>query len=333
MDEVSSASGMIAAPWELPQRFAFVTAIPQSVHGGSGCYVGISALAAGFRALGSAVETITPSVRVGSPLVDRYLFNQSLRLRREWNYDAVIGFDLDGFALPHRGQVPHVANVKGVLADAVPFERGFTRASMALQARWEARHARHADLVITISQYCKRRLRELYGVQGRIAVVPELIDLDEWQRLFDANPADPPADEFTVLCVCRFYPRKRVALLLRAANLLRRRIPELRVRVVGGGPEKASLLRLWRNLKLEPVVTWVGEITRNELAREYNESAFSDFMITGFLRQRPGTPTVGERIRVARQTCPAITHSPGLATPASQRLCVSLSVILPPRGR
>ena len=127
-----------------------------------------------------------------------------------------------------------------------------------------------ADLLITISQYCKHRLRELYGVKGRIAVVPELIDLDEWQRLFDENPADAPSDKFTVLCVCRFYPRKRVKLLLQAANLLRRRIPELRVRVVGGGPEKAPLLRLWRNLKLEPVVTWVGEITRNELAREYN---------------------------------------------------------------
>src|ERR1035437_6209762 len=184
--------------------------------------------------------------------------SQALGLRREWNYDAVIGFDLDGFALPHQGQVPHVANVKGVLGDAVPFERGFTRASMALQARWEAHHARRADLLITISQYCKHRLRELYGVKGRIAVVPELIDLDEWQRLFDENPVDPPSDKFPVLCVCRFYPRNRVALLLRAAKLLRRRIPELRVRVVGGGPEKAPLLRLWRNLKLEPVVPWVG---------------------------------------------------------------------------
>jgi hypothetical protein len=29
-----------------------------------------------------------------------------------------------------------------VLAEAVPFEHGFTRTSMALQARWEAKHAR-----------------------------------------------------------------------------------------------------------------------------------------------------------------------------------------------
>jgi glycosyltransferase involved in cell wall biosynthesis len=75
-----------------------------------------------------------------------------------------------------------------------------------------------------------------------------------------------------VLCVCRFYPRKRLALLLRAAHLLRGRIRELRVRVVGGGPEAADLLRLWRELRLEPVVTWAGELPRRDLAREYNRA-------------------------------------------------------------
>ena len=193
-------------------------------------------------------------------------------MRREWNYDAIVGFDVDGFALPRQPPVPRIANIKGVLGDAVPFERGYTRASMALQAKWEAEHARRADLVITISEYCKARLQDLYGIRSLIAVVPELIDLDTWHRLFRANPAVKHPDEFTVLCVCRFFPRKRVALLLRAAHLLHRQIPGLRVRVVGGGPEAASLVRLWHELKLESVVTWVGEASRHELAREYNRA-------------------------------------------------------------
>jgi glycosyltransferase involved in cell wall biosynthesis len=217
---------------------------------------------------------ITPTVHFLFLPVERYLFNQALRLRREWNCDAIVGFDLDGFALTPRRRhgVLEIANIKGVLAEAVPFERGLTHASMALQARWEAQHARRADLVITISQYCKDRLRELYGVRGEISVVPELIDLDAWRRLFRTNPADKHPGEFTVLCVCRFYPRKRLALLLRAADWLRRQIPELKVRIVGGGPEAASLLRLWRELKLEPVVTWVGDAPLHELAREYNRA-------------------------------------------------------------
>jgi glycosyltransferase involved in cell wall biosynthesis len=252
-------------------RLAFVTAIAQNVRQGSGCYVGIRTLANGIRALGGEVEMITPTAHFPFLPVERYLFNHALRLRREWTCDAIVGFDLDGFALNPRGRhrLPEIANIKGVLAEAVPFEHGFTRTTMALQARWEAKHA---DLVITISQYRKERLRELYGVRGEISVVPELIDLEAWRQLFRVNPAVKQPGEFTVLCVCRFYPRKRLALLLRAADWLRRQIPELRVRIVGGGPEAASLLRLWRELKLEPIVTWVGDAPLRELAREYNRA-------------------------------------------------------------
>ena len=89
---------------DLHHRVAFVTTIPQSVHRGSGCYVGIQTLATGVRALGVHVQMITPTVPVG-----RYLFNQALRWRR-WDYDAVIGFDLDGFDLPRLGRPPHIAN-------------------------------------------------------------------------------------------------------------------------------------------------------------------------------------------------------------------------------
>jgi glycosyltransferase involved in cell wall biosynthesis len=254
------------------RRLGFITAIPQSVHRGSGCYVGINTLAAGATALGNRVDLILPSVRLGSFLAERYLFNQALRWRREWNYDAVVGFDLDGFAIARRGPFPHIANIKGVLAAAVPFEHGAARAGLALQARWEGEHARRADFVITISEYCKDRLRALYGVRGPIAVVPELIDLESWRRLFLANQVTKPAGEFTVLCVCRFYPRKRLELLLRAAHMLRGKISELRVRLIGGGPERAHLLRLWRELRLESVVSFVDEPSRSELAREYNRA-------------------------------------------------------------
>lgn len=256
----------------MPARLAFITAIPQSVHRGSGCYVGIGTLARGIAALDNEVDLIAPRVRFGSQIVDQYVFNQSLRFRRVWDYDAIIGFDLDGFAIAPHPRVPHIANIKGVLADAVPFERGATRAAMTLQARWEAEHAKRADFIITISEYCKERIRELYGVRGPIAVVPELIDLERWRELFHHNPAERKQDEFTVLCVCRFFPRKRVELLLRAVHILRERIPELRVRIVGGGPQAKQLRAVSRELSLEEIVTWSGDVDLRQLAREYNRA-------------------------------------------------------------
>jgi glycosyltransferase involved in cell wall biosynthesis len=75
-----------------------------------------------------------------------------------------------------------------------------------------------------------------------------------------------------VLCVCRFYPRKRVDLLLRAAAMLREKIPELKIRIVGGGMEKARLRSLWRKLRLESVVNWIGDVTQRQLAAEYRRA-------------------------------------------------------------
>jgi glycosyltransferase involved in cell wall biosynthesis len=302
----------------MPTRLAFITAIPQSVHRGSGCYVGIGTLARGIAALDNEVELIAPSVRFGAQLLDQYLFNQSLRFRRAWNYDMIVGFDLDGFAIAPHPRVPHIANIKGVLADAVPFERGATRAAMALQARWEAEHARRADFIVTISEYCKERIRELYGIRGPIAVVPELIDLERWRDLFQHNPAERKQDEFTVLCVCRFFPRKRVELLLRAAHILRDRIPELRVRIVGGGPREKVLRSLGRDLSLEQIVTWVRDIGLHELAREYNRadvfclpSVQEGFGIVFLEAMAAGAPIVAARAAAV----PEVVHDGVLVEP------------------
>ncbi|MGI8745966.1 MAG: glycosyltransferase family 4 protein [Bryobacteraceae bacterium] len=252
------------------KRLRFITAIPLSVERGSGCYVGIRTLVDGVRALGSDVSIITPTVHLPVYTAERILFNELLR-GTEFHGDATVGFDLDGYRIAGRGKSPHVAAIKGVLGDAVRFESGFTRASLALQAKLEKLHSRRADRVITISHYCADRLGELYGVRD-VRVVPELIDLAAWRRLFAANPAPLSEGKFTVLSVCRFYPRKRVDLLLRAARLLAARIPELAIRIVGDGPEAGRLRGLSRELRLGPGVHWVGNATPDELAREYNRA-------------------------------------------------------------
>lgn len=248
----------------------FITAIPLDVTRGSGCFVGIQTLARGIRALGCEVELVTPSVHLPVFALERMIFNERLRFKR-FRAGVTVGFDLDGYRVASRSGATHIAAIKGVLGDAVRFESGLTRASLAWQARLEKLHARRADRVITISRYCAQRLEELYGVRGA-AVVPELIDVDEWRKLFEANPAPVNRGEFTVLCVCRFYPRKRVDLLLRAAAMLAGRIPELDLRIVGGGPEAAHLRDLALRLRLEKVVTWAGHATAAALAAEYNRA-------------------------------------------------------------
>jgi len=250
--------------------FQFITAIPLNVWKGSGCFIGIHTLAKGIRTLGGEINFVTPGFHLPVYAAERTLFNHMLRYRKFRGSDVIIGFDADGYSIAGGRPALHVAAIKGVMADVLRYETGATLVSMAFQSYLEKLHARRADLVVTPSRYCAERLDEFYQVRHAV-VVPELIDLDRWRDLLRDNPAPaPPEQRFTVLCVCRFYSRKRIHVLLRAAAILRGRVPELEVRIVGGGPEVGRLRHLWKELHLEGTVRWLGDVTAAELAAEYN---------------------------------------------------------------
>jgi len=214
---------------------------------------------------------ITPRIVTPVYTATRILFNEALRWRK-FNGEVTIGIDADGYSVAgKRNSLPHVACIKGVLGDAVPFETGATRASMAFQARLEAKHAQRANLVITVSRYCAERLEELYRVKNAV-IIPELIDLESWRHLFRSNPGAPDPRKFTVLSVCRFYPRKRLDLLLRAAARLRKAVPQLEIRIVGNGPENKRLQQICVELDLTSLVHWLGDIPITRLAEEYNRA-------------------------------------------------------------
>ncbi len=243
-------------------RFAFLTATPLNVARGSGTYAGITTLGRALEALGHQVNLFAPSTRFPVFTVERLVFNEQLRRTSFDRFDEIVGFDMDGW----RVREPHVAALKGVIADEMRFERGATRWTMGIQARCERAHVRRARRVIVTSRYAAARVRELYGRED-VAVVPECIDLARWRELLAANCAPPDPAKFTVLAVCRFYPRKRIDVLIRAAARLR--IPGLEVRIVGGGPEEERWRRISRGV---PAVRWLGTISREDLAREYSRA-------------------------------------------------------------
>lgn len=233
--------------------------------------MGTRLLSEGLLRLGNSVEVVRPRLQLPNFTATRILFNEKLRTR-DFHADATIGIDADGYSIAgRRNSPPHIACIKGVLGDAVHFEAGFTRASMAFHAQLEAKHARRADLVVTPSRYCAERIEELYGVKGAV-VVPELIDLNAWRHRFLANPAGPNEKRFTVLTVCRFYPRKGLVTLLQAAAQLRHTIPRLEIRIVGNGPEYKRLRQICTGLRLDAIVHWLGDVSLARLAQEYNRA-------------------------------------------------------------
>ena len=273
-------------------RLRFLTSTPLDISRGSGTYVGISTLANALRNLGTEVEFVSPKIHLPVYTAERILFNQSLRFRRLAPVDATIGFDMDGYTLSRANRGLHVASIKGVIADEMRFERGFTRATMQVQAAREKTHAQTSQAVITTSNYSAHRIQKLYKLATKPYIVPELIDLDVWTKHLEQqgnkelengglkknevpHVSPPLRDEgtttakFIVLSVSRFYPRKRLHILLEAAARLRNRIPNLELRIVGGGPEALRLKGIREKENLQPIVHFRENIAQEELIAEY----------------------------------------------------------------
>jgi glycosyltransferase involved in cell wall biosynthesis len=292
-------------------RIAFLTATPLNIREGSGTYAGISVLATGLRQRGIEIQVFAPAVPFPIFTLRRLWFNEQLR-RRSWEgFDCLVGFDLDGYRIAGRTGLPHVASIKGVIADEMRFEAGLTRLTMAVQARCERRHVQRADLVVTTSRYAAGRIRQLYDLDRDPRIVPEAIDLAAWRELFARNPARPAPQRFTVLSVCRFYPRKRLDVLLLAAARLRDQIPALQVRIVGDGPQRSRWLRLWRRLGLQQTVQWLGNLPQPELAREYQScdvfclpSVQEGFGIVFLEAMAAGKPVVAARAGAVPEVLP-----------------------------
>ena len=248
-------------------QIRFLTSTPLDIRRGSGTFVGISVLARSLEQCGHTVVFETPRRSFPIYTAQRLWYNRGLRASAD--FDLTVGFDMDGYRIA--GGPAYVASLKGVIADELRFESGLTRLTMGLQARCEQQHLQRAARVLATSRYSADRARHFYGLRETPAIVPEPIDLAEWRSLLARHPAQ--SSRFRVLFVGRLYRRKRLDVLLRAAALLRGRIPDLEIRIVGHGPCARDLCRLSRHLGLASTVTWLGDISRASLAAEYNAAA------------------------------------------------------------
>lgn len=254
-------------------RILFVSGTSPDVRQGSGTFVGISVLRQALEALGHRVDFLAPSPGRGPvSLQARVAFNLRARsrvARDERAFDAIVGFDLDGVFL-RRGVVPRFAAIKGVTAEEAAHERGPARVRLIFESFLEARHARGADRVIATSAHSARRIRQDYGVDAsRIAIVPEPIDLARWNEAL-ARVGPPHGIPGRVLCVAHLYPRKNVGTLLDA---LARLPSDVRLRLVGTGPELDVLERSAAALGILPRVDFLGHVSFEALANEYRSAS------------------------------------------------------------
>ncbi len=112
---------------------------------------------------------------------------------------------------------------------------------LAAVGRWlegpVARVVYRRAVTVAVSPSTVEAMRTRLGWRGPVFVVP---------NGNSAAPADlpPRAATPTIVCLGRLVPQKRVDRLVDAVANLRTRVPDVRLHVIGGGPEEAALRAL-----------------------------------------------------------------------------------------
>ena len=244
-------------------KFRFLTSTPLDIVRGSGTFVGIHVLAGALQKLGHTVDYESPMRHFPIYTLERLWFNRALRPSAA--HDLTVGFDMDGYRI---AGPRHVASLKGVIADEVRFERGFTRATMSVQAHCERLHVHRAARVLVTSRYSADRAVAFYGLKRLPTIVPELIDLRNGGSTW---PRFPRGRRDSLCCMSAGFTFANGSTRCSGPRLKCAR-PSPIWRSASWVTDHAIRrgASLSADLNLDRTVTWLGDVSRSQLAAEYN---------------------------------------------------------------
>jgi len=140
------------------------------------------------------------------------------------------------------------------------------RTIMGLTSKLHRKTIQKSDAIITISQ----KVRKLYeGVvdNEKISVIPLGVDTD----IFKPAGKRVNKDGYEVLYVGYLYKLKGVEYLIKSLALVARERRDVKLRVVGEGPDKSRLEALARALNLEGRVLFEGFVPHTEIVKCYQQ--------------------------------------------------------------
>ena len=123
------------------------------------------------------------------------------------------------------------------------------------------------NLIIPISEKVKEDLKELKVPERKMKVVPNGVDFYRIQSV------KPSHEEFDVIYIGRLISHKNVDVLLRALNIVKKEIRDIRCGIIGDGPEREKLKTLCKMLGLENNVKFFGFIESDLEVYSYMKSS------------------------------------------------------------
>ena len=122
----------------------------------------------------------------------------------------------------------------------------------------ECMSSKMPDVFISVSPHTSAALRKTLGVTRKIVTIPNGLDVE---AIVNVPRARKSSD---IVYAGRLLAHKNIDILLRAVAILKKRLPRVKLLVIGDGPERARLAALARTLGVARNVSFAGFLEGKE---------------------------------------------------------------------
>ena len=211
----------------------------------------------------------TPAFRNTRPLDFSTSINWLLKTRKI-KPDIIHGFYTETFAANLSSRLKNIPVVQEIhyadlhpytIKDILKYPKKASGLLWAAHLRFAKTAAKAADIIVTPSNYMKKKLVEVFDLPGeRISVVPVGINEDVFSIKRNTSEGKP----INLLFVGRLVKEKGLDVLLNALNEVNVK-KDAHVTVVGEGPLKGQYTELAARLGVSDKVSFKGFLTREEI--------------------------------------------------------------------
>ena len=144
---------------------------------------------------------------------------------------------------------------------------------------WLKEFMRKCQHIVIPSESMKEILMNEYGLQDRYTVIPTGLNLKPYQSANgnDLRACEKWQDDKVMISVGRLAQEKNWETLLRAAGKVYQTHSDLRVVLIGDGPDKEALEKLTVELGISERVTFTGNLPFEEIATYLKAADFFGF--------------------------------------------------------
>jgi glycosyltransferase involved in cell wall biosynthesis len=233
----------------------------------------VQTLAEGAANLGHHVEVVAVETlgRRGEPIRQRSVVTRACSFAARGSQEIAPGYSAAAWKQADIIHVHHphpladlacllrAASTPVVVTQHADARRSIYRPVTRLVLKW-------ARAVVVPSRAHLALSQELRGYESKVEIIPFGIDHTRWQVV----PPPPPGASPRAIFIGRLVAYKGLDILLRALE----QVPDLRLDIVGSGPEGPRLRTLAQALAITDRVRWYGEYPDEDLPRRMADADF-----------------------------------------------------------